>query len=243
MDLEKIGACLRDLRKEKGLTQEQLAEQLNVSQRTVSRWETGSNMPDLDVLLQLTDYYEIDLRALLNGKRVNAKMMQETKETVQQIVILDQEKGKRGKTKRIRIWAAAFLAATILNYLALAAFQWDYLPFGPMSAFYALCNTAYGGDEGLWLMISFAYVFFRVALTVFIYTMTFVKGKGLWFLIFCCVDIAACIVLFLLAPDFEVDSVLWAGLGVQIFHAVLFFIINYVWKREKKIRPSANKAV
>ena len=56
MDLVKIGAFLQALRKEKGLTQEQLAEQIGVSRRTVSRWETGSNMPDLDVLMELSDY-------------------------------------------------------------------------------------------------------------------------------------------------------------------------------------------
>ena len=47
MDTKKIGRFLKMLRKEKGLTQEQLAEILSVSGRTVSRWETGTNMPDL----------------------------------------------------------------------------------------------------------------------------------------------------------------------------------------------------
>ena len=51
MDLQKIGTFLKELRKEKGMTQEQLAEKLNVSRRTVSRWETGNNMPDLDLLM------------------------------------------------------------------------------------------------------------------------------------------------------------------------------------------------
>ena len=84
MDLQKIGACLRDLRKEKGLTQEQLAERFSVSQRTVSRWETGTATPDLDVLLQLADFYEVDLRALLNGEQTKQKMSQETIEIVQE---------------------------------------------------------------------------------------------------------------------------------------------------------------
>lgn len=50
MDQGRIGNFIKDLRKEKGLTQEQLAEQFAVSRRTVSRWETASNMPDLDLL-------------------------------------------------------------------------------------------------------------------------------------------------------------------------------------------------
>lgn len=51
MDQKKIGLFLKELRKEKELTQSQLAEQLNVSDRTVSRWETGTNLPDLSVLV------------------------------------------------------------------------------------------------------------------------------------------------------------------------------------------------
>ena len=47
MDQKKIGRFLKELRKEKVITQEQLAEKINVSGRTVSRWETGSNMPDI----------------------------------------------------------------------------------------------------------------------------------------------------------------------------------------------------
>ena len=62
MNQIKIGEFLKELRKEKGLTQEELAEQFHVSRRSVSRWETGNNMPDLDTLIELSDYYEIDLR-------------------------------------------------------------------------------------------------------------------------------------------------------------------------------------
>ena len=82
MDLTKIGKFLQELRKEKGLTQEDLAEQLNVARRTVSRWETGSNMPDLDILIELSDIYEVDLREILNGERKSEKMNEEVKEVV-----------------------------------------------------------------------------------------------------------------------------------------------------------------
>ena len=57
MDTKKIGAFLKQCRKEKKLTQEQLAEKFEVSARTVSRWETGINMPDLSILVQLAEYY------------------------------------------------------------------------------------------------------------------------------------------------------------------------------------------
>ena len=82
MDQQKIGAFLKELRKEKDVTQEQLAETLNVSRRTVSRWETGSNMPDLDILIEMADYYNVDIRELLDGERRSEQMNQEMKETV-----------------------------------------------------------------------------------------------------------------------------------------------------------------
>lgn len=82
MNQEKIGKFLKGLRKEKGLTQEQFAEIVNVSNRTVSRWENGNNMPDLDVLIQLSDYYEIELRELLEGERKSEQMNKELEETV-----------------------------------------------------------------------------------------------------------------------------------------------------------------
>lgn len=69
MDQKKIGAFLKALRAEKGLTQEQLAQQMQVSSRTVSRWETGSNLPDLSILLALADFYGVGLRELLDGER------------------------------------------------------------------------------------------------------------------------------------------------------------------------------
>lgn len=59
MDQVKTGALLKELRTQKGLTQEQLAEIVHVSNRTVSRWENGYNLPDLDVLIELADYYTI----------------------------------------------------------------------------------------------------------------------------------------------------------------------------------------
>ena len=74
MDQKKIGNLLKKLRSEKGLTQEQLAEILNVSNRTVSRWETGSNMPDISLLVEIADFYDISIPEIINGERKSEKM-------------------------------------------------------------------------------------------------------------------------------------------------------------------------
>ena len=91
MNQIKIGEFLRNLRKEKGLTQEQLAEQFNVSRRSVSRWETGSNLPDLDILIEMADYYEIELKEILEGERESEKMNEELKETVLKVAEISNE--------------------------------------------------------------------------------------------------------------------------------------------------------
>jgi len=102
MDQKKIGSFLKELRKEKGITQEQLAEQFNVSGRTVSRWENGNNMPDLDILIEISDYYEVDLREILNGERKSENMNKEIEETVLQAVDYTNAEAEKCN-KRIRL--------------------------------------------------------------------------------------------------------------------------------------------
>ena len=80
MDQIKIGAFLKVLRKEKNLTQEQLAEQLGVSGRTVSRWETGNNMPDISLLVEIAEFYEVTIPELINGERKSETMNENEKE-------------------------------------------------------------------------------------------------------------------------------------------------------------------
>lgn len=82
MNQEKIGKFLKELRKQKGLTQEHVAEKLNVSNRTISRWENKNNMLGLDILIEISDFYEVDLREILNGERKSENMDIEIKETV-----------------------------------------------------------------------------------------------------------------------------------------------------------------
>ena len=83
MNQKNIGSFLKILRKEKNLTQEQLAEQFNVSSRTVSRWETGSNMPDLSLLVELADFYNVDIREIIDGERKSEIMEKEVKKVAE----------------------------------------------------------------------------------------------------------------------------------------------------------------
>ena len=70
MNQEKTGRFIAALRKEKKMTQEQLAEKLGVSNRSVSRWENGNTMPELSLLQALSENLGVTVLELLNGERL-----------------------------------------------------------------------------------------------------------------------------------------------------------------------------
>lgn len=113
MDQVKIGKFLAELRKENEMTQEQLAEKLNVARRTVSRWETGNNMPDIDILIELSDLYDVDLREILNGERKSENMNKEMKETVIEAVDYTNTEAEK-YNKRVRICNAIALLLLVV---------------------------------------------------------------------------------------------------------------------------------
>ena len=69
MDQIKIGEFLKTLRKEKNLTQQEAADALYVSQKTISRWETGEGMPDISAIQEIAMFYGVSVDELLNGER------------------------------------------------------------------------------------------------------------------------------------------------------------------------------
>ena len=95
------------------MTQEQIAEQFFVSGRTVSRWVTGSNMPDLDLLLELADFYEVDIREIIDGERKSEKMDKELKDTVLRIAEYSNE-DKLKITRRMHLlFIGGFIVAVV----------------------------------------------------------------------------------------------------------------------------------
>ena len=118
MDTIKTGNFLRELRKEKNLTQEQLADVFNVSARTVSRWETGSNMPDISILVEIADYYQLDVREILNGER-SKELPADTSALKDVAEYADKEQEKLAL--HTRIYAIAGIVGMI-TYLCLRTF-------------------------------------------------------------------------------------------------------------------------
>jgi len=116
MNQQKTGEFLKHLRKEKELTQEQLAERFYVSSRTVSRWETGSNLPDVDMLIELADFYDVDIREIIDGERKSESMDNETKETLKKVAEYAAEENKK-RGEKLRTTLAVAVCFMLVSYL------------------------------------------------------------------------------------------------------------------------------
>ncbi|MBR3168807.1 MAG: helix-turn-helix domain-containing protein [Erysipelotrichaceae bacterium] len=123
MDQIKIGRYLQELRKEKGLTQEQLADKVCVARRTVSRWETGSNLPDLDILIELSDLYGVGLRELLDGERKSEDMNKEMEETVLKVAEYSNEEKSRFLRRLHYMFIAGFIGFVLFAVISIMGLE------------------------------------------------------------------------------------------------------------------------
>jgi len=124
MDQQKVGSFLKELRREKGLTQEQLAEEFHTTNRSVSRWENGRNLPDISLLVELADFYDVDVRELIDGERKSEMMNEEVREVASKMADYADE-----QRSRLLIWVRCIsLAGVILMAFVLGLQTFDYEP-------------------------------------------------------------------------------------------------------------------
>jgi transcriptional regulator with XRE-family HTH domain len=96
MDLIKIGKFISSKRKEKNLTQEQLAEKLYITDRAVSKWERGLSLPDADKMLDLCNILDISVNELLNGEKIDMEDYEKkTEELLVELTKQDEIKNKK----------------------------------------------------------------------------------------------------------------------------------------------------
>ncbi|MCI9597395.1 MAG: helix-turn-helix domain-containing protein [Firmicutes bacterium] len=119
MDQKKVGQFLKALRKEKNITQEALAETLNVSSRTVSRWETGSNMPDISLLVELSEFYQASIPEIIDGERKGEKMNEGTKETAIKMVEYSKNQFDTKKRKTVSVLLVIFGVFIMISAFAI----------------------------------------------------------------------------------------------------------------------------
>lgn len=119
MNQEKIGKFIAQCRKEKNLTQSQLAEKLNMSNKSISKWETGKGMPDSSIMLELCTYLGINVNELLSGEHLEKEQYQE--KANENIINIAKESDKNKKIKNKIIVAIAIVAICLLIALIMSA--------------------------------------------------------------------------------------------------------------------------
>ena len=139
MDSVKIGKFIAERRRAENLTQAQLAEKLNITDRAVSKWENGRAMPDTSIMLELCDILKITVNDLLSGEKIS---MENNDQKNEQLLL---DMAKELETKNKTVWNAMWVIMTVsiiglIGGLALVAF---FVPEGPwmLVAILALCVT------------------------------------------------------------------------------------------------------
>ena len=128
MDLIKIGKFIADCRKDKKLTQEQLAEKLYITDRAVSKWERGLSLPDADKMIDLCNILGISVNELLNGEVIDMKDYNKKTEEL----LLDIAKKEEINNKKIFINMWVLLISTFLFYTMLIILACMTLSEGPL---------------------------------------------------------------------------------------------------------------
>lgn len=149
MDQLKIGHFLRELRNEKGLTQEQFAEILGVSNRSVSRWENGNNLPDLSLLIEIAKYFEVEIDELLDGERKETTMDQKQEEMLQKVSAYNNLEKEIFSKRMCWMFILAFLGIIFYAVIDALGLSW-------VQPYESIVNVALGFASGT-LLTGFLY--------------------------------------------------------------------------------------
>ncbi len=123
MDQQKIGLFLKELRSEKSVTQAELAEVMGVSNRSVSRWENGTTMPDFDLLIELAKYYQVEVGEILDGERKTGSMDNETEELMLKIADYGNVERNFFSKRMCAMFLVAIIGMVILGVIEIAGLE------------------------------------------------------------------------------------------------------------------------
>ena len=122
MDIIKTGNLIKELRTEKGLTQKELSEKLNVSTAAVSKWENGKGFPDISILEKLSSELEISITELVKGERTEETT--ESDSVAKEIIEISKKEIKFEKARRISVASALSLtAAAVIAFIIINSYS------------------------------------------------------------------------------------------------------------------------
>ena len=149
MDMVKMGCFLAELRKQHNLTQAELGDKLGVTNKTISRWETGNYMPPVEILEKLSNMYGLTINELLSGKKLSTeeyKEMAETniKETLKDSLFSLKERQEFYEKKWLKDHVAimVFLGICIIAVFVIGAIKNSYI-----SVLWTMTNWIYLRDN------------------------------------------------------------------------------------------------
>ena len=126
MDQIKIGKFIAEMRKEQNLTQQDLAEKLGISNKTISKWECGNGMPDYAVMDSLCETLSININELLSGERLPSQ--EYSKKAEENMISLIQERSENNK-RNIREWFKFMIGIVVLAFFVwLTIIMWGGAP-------------------------------------------------------------------------------------------------------------------
>lgn len=108
-----LGENIKTLRKQKGYSQETLAQQLNVVRQTVSKWEKGYSVPDAEMLERMANLFEVSVTELLGHSNQALDNSSETKEIVNQLAVLNEQLARQSRNRRRAIKIALIVIAGV----------------------------------------------------------------------------------------------------------------------------------
>ena len=111
MDAAKCGTFIAELRSERGMTQKELSEALNVSDKAISRWETGKGYPDVSSLMALSEFFSVSVNELLSGKRIDIEKLPTTADENVLEVIRKNERINKKQKKQVTIYTLLLIIA------------------------------------------------------------------------------------------------------------------------------------
>ena len=137
MDQIKIGKFIAECRKKKNLTQAQLAEKLNVTDRAISKWETGKAMPNFDIMLDLCSILGINVNELLCGEMIDM----EQKDDQLNELIFQMAKNEERYHKRLLHSACVIVAISLLALICLVTLISLLIPECPFQYFLIIVSV------------------------------------------------------------------------------------------------------
>lgn len=133
-----LGQRLIELRKEKKLSQEEVAGKLNVTRQTVSKWETDQSTPDFDKILPLCELYGISTEELITGKKV--VIQEEKQEKTKEEIISDTPEKKRKRVKGLVIGILIYFVAISWIMVSIPVIKMN--PIASSAIFLLICGIA-----------------------------------------------------------------------------------------------------